>query len=271
MAPKGRKRAAEALKVEIDASYMMMARASGESRYKASRDFNEVADRETPYGRILKYMDLQGDDDSYFTLAYACPFALFYCLCSLLLTFWGLVTASLVFYMDETRPGNLLRPDMARSMHGGIFWGIADLPDWYRDKNIFWIPFAQVPSKEMCRIRGGASAVFLKVLEVFWPIPIHLHDFERTGVKTRGRILKFKYGFMIVDEKCEKEVSGVKGAAWGQVLLQLLHLRQDAAADRGRQRVGRVLRSRHEQLRKEHPRDALGCLGSPRRTEGCAQ
>ena len=81
MAPKGRKRAAEAMKVEIDASYMMMARASGESRFKASRDFNEVADRETPYGRILKYMDLQGDDDSYFTLAYACPFALFYCLC----------------------------------------------------------------------------------------------------------------------------------------------------------------------------------------------
>ena len=66
MAPKGRKRAAEALKVEIDASYMMMARASGESRYKASRDFNEVADRETPYGRILKYMDLQGDDDLLF-------------------------------------------------------------------------------------------------------------------------------------------------------------------------------------------------------------
>ena len=177
MAPKGRKRAAEALKVEIDASYMMMARASGESRYKASRDFNEVADRETPYGRILKYMDLQRDGDSYFTLMYACPFALFYGLCeespyffSLLLTFWGLVTtASLVFYMDETRPGNLLRPDMARSMHA-IFWGIADLPDWDRDKNIFWIPFAQVPSKEMCRIRGGASAVFLKVLEVFWPV-----------------------------------------------------------------------------------------------------
>ena len=55
--------------------------------------------------------------------------------------------------------------------------------------------------------------MFLKVLEVFWPIPIHLHNFERTGVKTRGRILKFKYGFMIVDEKCEKEVFGVKGAA----------------------------------------------------------
>ena len=27
--------------------------------------------------------------------------------------------------------GNILRPDMARAMHG-LFWGIADLPDWYR-------------------------------------------------------------------------------------------------------------------------------------------
>ena len=106
MAPKkGRKRAAEALKEEIDASYMMMARASGESLFKTLRDFNEILDRETPYGRILKYTDLQRDDNSYFTLAYACPFALFFCLCEespyffpLLLTCWGLVTtASLVF------------------------------------------------------------------------------------------------------------------------------------------------------------------------------
>ena len=81
MEPKGRKRAAEALKLETDASYMMMARASDESLYKAARDFHAGADRETPYGRIQKRTKLQRDDDSYVALAFACPFALFYCIC----------------------------------------------------------------------------------------------------------------------------------------------------------------------------------------------
>ena len=101
MAPKGRKRAAEALKLETDASYMMMARASDESSFKAAREFKDLADRETPYGRILKRTDLQRDDNCYVTLAYACPFALFSCLCEespyffqLLITCWGLVTTA---------------------------------------------------------------------------------------------------------------------------------------------------------------------------------
>ena len=64
--PKGRKRVAEALKLETDASYMMMARASDESLYKAARGFHAVADRETPYGRIMNRTKLQRDDDSYF-------------------------------------------------------------------------------------------------------------------------------------------------------------------------------------------------------------
>ena len=220
MAPKGRKRSAQALQSECEASYRMMARVSDESDFKAKKGFKELAKRDTPYGCILKSMDLLRDDNSYFNLVYACPFALFYILCeaspdffSLLFTFWGFATIEpLVFYMDETRPGNILRPEMARAMHG-IFWGIANLPDWYRGKSLFWIPFAHVPSKEMKRIRGGASAVYLKMCEVFWPTSLHLHNFERTGVETRGRSAKFKYGFMIVDEKCEKEVWGIKGAA----------------------------------------------------------
>ena len=232
MAPKARKRpAAGALKSETGASYSMMARAGGEnSNHSIEREFQELADHETPYGRIVKRVDLQRDDNSYFRLAYACPFALFWYLCQetpyffpFLVTWLGLLTAaSLVFYMDETRPGNILRPDMARAMHG-LFWGIADLPDWYRAKRVFWIPFAHVPSREMKRIRGGPSAVYLKVCEVFWPIPIGLHHFERTGVEARGRTIKFAYGFMIVDEKCEKEVSGVKGAAGVKCCLSCLN------------------------------------------------
>ena len=73
------------------------------------------------------------------------------------------------------------------------------------------MPFAHVPTKEMNKIRGASSAVFLKVLEVFWSKNDDFHNFERTGVMTRGRIFRFKYGFMIVDEKAEKEILGIKG------------------------------------------------------------
>ena len=80
MAPKARKRAAAgALKSETGASYSMMARAGGEnSNHSIEREFQELADHETPYGRIVKRVDLQRDDNSYFRLAYACPFALFW-------------------------------------------------------------------------------------------------------------------------------------------------------------------------------------------------
>ena len=65
--------------------------------------------------------------------------------------------------------------------------------------------------------------MYLKVFEVFWPIPIHLHNFERTGVEARGRRFKLKYGSMIADEKCENEVDGVKGAGGVKCCLSCLN------------------------------------------------
>ena len=83
MAPKVRKRPAAAiLKSETGASYSMMARAGNERIWDATKEFNELAHRETPYGPILKHMDLQRHDGSYFRLGYACPFALFFLVCT---------------------------------------------------------------------------------------------------------------------------------------------------------------------------------------------
>ncbi len=59
----------------------MMARSGDESNFSAAKDFKALAERETPYGRILKRADLQRHDGSYFCLAYACPFALFFLVC----------------------------------------------------------------------------------------------------------------------------------------------------------------------------------------------
>ena len=70
--------------------------------------------------------------------------------------------------------------------------------------------FAHVPTKLMQRIRGGPSAVFLKMLQIFWASDGH--NMERLGVRVHDKVLKFRYGFITVDEKAEKELLGLKGA-----------------------------------------------------------
>ena len=194
----------------------MMARNSDESTFRATRDFRDLAARATPYGAILKHTVFESVDGSPLRLCYACPFAFLYYSCAstpyfsfLVATLGAALLGRLVFYLDETKPGNVLRPDAARAMTG-IFWGIAELPDWWRAKTAFWFVFAHVPTITMRRIKGGASAVFLRILQVFWSS--EGHNMERLGVRVGRRVLRFRYGFAIVDEKAEKEIFGLKGA-----------------------------------------------------------
>ena len=201
---------------EDDASYSMIGRQTGRSRQVVANDIHTVSSQPTPYGPIFKSFDI-ATDEGQVKIEYACPFAFLYHACANTPLYSFLKRAlclalegRIVIYWDETRPGNLLRPDIARSMTG-IFWGIADLPDWWRCKAAFWFVFAHVPTKIMQKVKGGASAVFLKMLQIFWASDDH--NMERLGVRCRGsEVLKFKYGFIIVDEKAEKELLGLKGA-----------------------------------------------------------
>ncbi len=221
------KAAAVLLRSEDGASYQMMARCLGQSRHKASKEICDVAKMETPYGRLVKHVTLEKTDGTPFRLAYACPFALLFVVCSHT-DFFPLLTIALgvaavgrvAFYMDETRPGNILRPDAARAMTS-IFWGITDLPAWYRARQCFWFVFAHVPSKVMHDIKGGASQVYLKIMETFWA-PVG-HNFEGTGIYVRGRLIKLRYAFMIVDEKAEKEILGLKGASGMRMCVDCLN------------------------------------------------
>jgi len=205
-----------ALAAETGASYQMMARCTNVTAFRATDAFRKLAEQSTPYGSILKHTCFETVDGPPVTLAYACPFAFLFYACEstpLLGFLMGALGAALlgrvVFFMDETKPGNPLRPNVARAMTG-IFWGIADLPDWWRSKRAFWNVFAHVPTTMMHRIKGGASAVFLRMLEIFWSPDGH--NFARLGVLVRGRLVRFRYGFVIVDEKAEKELFGLKGA-----------------------------------------------------------
>lgn len=70
-------------------------------------------------------------------------------------------------------------------------------------------------------IKGGASAIYLKICDLFWA-PVD-HNFERTGIFVRGKLLKFRYGFMLVDEKAEKEILGIKGASGMRMCVSCLN------------------------------------------------
>ena len=70
--------------------------------------------------------------------------------------------AHIFFHVDEARLGNVLRPDAGRSFQS-ITWCIGQTPDWYRNREAGFIPFAMMPAKT---VNGSnISAVFGHILE----------------------------------------------------------------------------------------------------------
>ena len=76
---------------------------------------------DTPYGPVVKELVLQTSDGQASVL-YTCPLALMFYLCAQVAGFAGLLAASvqrrlcrIVCYVDEVRPGNVLRPDKGRA------------------------------------------------------------------------------------------------------------------------------------------------------------
>ena len=126
---------------------------------------------------------------------------------SFVLSSLGGMVATVAFYIDETKPGNVLRLDMARSINS-VFWGITQLPAWFRPRREFWWIFANIPSRTMHMIAGGGAALLLKILETFWSSDgMNLH---RLGVRVKSTILRCRYAFIMVDEKMRK------GKLWGE-------------------------------------------------------
>ena len=176
MPRRGHKRPAavafSAISLENGASYAMQARCTGDSEYMAARSTHELAERQPPYGSLTKRFDMESITGTSISIAYVCPFAWLHVLAldcpdffRFLFQFLVNLTGRVCFYMDETRPGNALRPDMGRAVNS-LYWCIADLPDWFRAKHSAWFVIAHVPAKVMITIKGGASALFLKLLEI---------------------------------------------------------------------------------------------------------
>ena len=244
MPRRGQKRpaaaASSAIAQENGASYRMQARCTGNTRYMASRAESELRERQTPCGGLVKTFEIASTEATAITIEYCCPFAWLHVLASECPRFFEFLAPLLAnrigkvcVYMDETRPGNALRPDMGRAVNS-LYWCIANLPDWFRAKHNAWFVIAHVPAKIMAAIKGSSSALLLKILEIFWS-PSEW-NFERLGVSVAGMHIRLQYGFIMVDEKAEKECFGLKGANGIRMCLSCcncVRTKRDVADDSG--------------------------------------
>ena len=116
---------AMALRQEVGASFSMMARLEQSATDRQIKQyFSQLSDQDTPYGRVVKILHIKTNSGDLRKIAYCCPFAWLYTIATqapaflaFMLHFLESNVARIVFYIDETRPGNILRPDMARAFH----------------------------------------------------------------------------------------------------------------------------------------------------------
>ena len=197
-------------------SYSMNSRVANEGRWQVTQSTTAQMEEYTPYGEMRKEFEVPRHTGGNLTIEYCCPFAWLHTVLSLHEKLYNMLMqcatggrGKLCFYADETKPGNVLRPELARSFTC-VYWCIANLPDWFRAKLCAWNVICIIPSVVMKQIKGGLSMVYDRVPDIFWSE--EGWNFSRLGLVARDTHFKFEYGFFCVDEKAEKEILGITGA-----------------------------------------------------------
>ena len=91
----------------------------------------------------------------------------------------GDLAGSICIYSDDVVPGNVLRPDIGRSFLA-VYWGVKEMPDFYRSRGMWWTTLMYVPSSLVKSIHGGLSALYVKIMECFWGVELNM---ERLGIR----------------------------------------------------------------------------------------
>ena len=123
--------------------------------------------------------------------------------------------AQLLFYCDETVPGNVLRPDAGRSQLC-FYWTVLGLPHWARSSEWGWLHFASFPVKRLDSVPGGHSWLYARMLDVFFGHSILTSNFP-AGVFCESSTGSFSFraleAILLADEKAIKQIWNLKGAA----------------------------------------------------------
>ena len=186
-------------------------------RKSPTRRPQELGAESTPYGPCLQ--EVQLTDDLKWKIIH--PAALVWLLSKLSFTSSSLLHAAIqrtgelrvVIFIDEFRPGNVLRPDKGRATQN-ILWIFADLPEWYICRADAWFQFGIFRSCLLDSIPGGVSALVKAVLKVFWK-PGGSPNLATTGcILNHGNeniLFRARFGGFLGDEKGMKEVFMSKG------------------------------------------------------------
>ena len=164
----------------------------GKGLRQARRRFAEMLKKPslqcTPYGQVVKQLEVDTDSGPVH-VDYVCPHAWLYiaCLqCQLFAQFLtgclsqglpgqGDLAGSICIYSDEAQPGNVLRPDRGRNFLA-VYWGITEMPDFFRSRGLWWMTLMYVPSSLVKTIKAGLSALYVKILECFWGVTATCKD-----------------------------------------------------------------------------------------------
>lgn len=186
-------------------------------RRRLASEIHDVGRERTPHGPVLEHFSLEvnGQDVK---IPYINPHALLYHLFNTNAAFASLVrdyctdgVATIALYADETKPGNVLRPDVGRSMEC-IYWTVAEFPSWWRARRCGWMLFTVVLSRTLQQLEGGASALMAKCMKVFWSADGW--NLESVGVRMpTGAVFRARFGFFVADEREIKYLWGVRGAS----------------------------------------------------------
>ena len=186
---------------------------------KIRREVNQNLNAEGPCGKILRSMriPMENDDEDY-EWHFLHPCALLRELCKLCPLLGDLILENggprLAIYMDEIKPGNVLRPDPSRTV-ACWYWTFMNLPTWFQTRKEGWFYFGCFPTKLLHKVVGGHSYLFGRVLEHFLEKEDPLNFTIGFPCKsTKGTFLcQAKLAAVLSDEKSLKELWSLRGAS----------------------------------------------------------
>jgi len=174
----------------------------------------------TPFGPVVQEMTLNTTPP--FTWQYIHPVALVYSLSQAspgFATMMGnCIDASsgplgIVLFVDEARPGNVLRPDKGRAVQN-IYWAFSEWPEWYLSRADAWLNFGCLRSNIVAQLPGGMSGLMVQILHRFFNTK-GPNFAVAGGMIDRGPlgavVFKARLAGLLGDEKGLKEVFGAKG------------------------------------------------------------
>ena len=183
-------------------------------RRAAGLGLEEVAAAETPYGRLVQDLLVNGTK-----IEIVHPCALIYYLAKTYPKFFRLLCPGernghkyIVLYIDEVRPGNPLRPDKARQTQC-IYYTFTDFPDDLLVNAETWFLFTVVRSTIVDEIPGKVSALMAGALNIFFGPG---QTFARGVLLSNGNaaaMLTAEFSGFMADIKALTEIFSLKSAA----------------------------------------------------------